>query len=237
MKQTISVFAAACSIAILFSGCGGTSKELTEIEVVSGGPQPWLIEWGSVLRQDIAVRLGRGVVLVTYDEDEKQVALLPAHCRIDGTYIEGFGETRPRQTEEIASSADLRAKLGINIVHAEAGFSRGEVWKLDYTVANVRAVDRQVLQNEVPAGCEQATHYVSQAFFGAYTLDTDEGYDAGVSAGVKIGAAEAEAGGGGGRARALTTFDGDVEKCLDLNTPSMDPACRGILKIELAELK
>ena len=242
MKNTICKIMLFCAAGAIL-GCGAgldtstTGKGGDSFEVISAGPQPWLIEWNGEMRQDMSIRLNRGVVLVRYDEEAGELKLLPAHCRVDGAYLKGIGETRPRQTEEIASSKDVHAALGIKIAQAEAGFEKGETWKLDYTVADVRAADRAVALAEVPGGCEGATHYVSQAFFGAYTLDTGSEVDAGVSAGVEMGPVDADIRGGGAKSHTLTLVDGDVDGCLDLNTPASDPACLGILKIELAELK
>ncbi len=231
-------------ITALLAACGGSemnggikSQIENQAQVASAGPQPWLIDWNAADRQDMSIRLSRGVVLVSYDEEKGVLAQLPAFCRVDGGYIKGEAATRPRQTEEMSSSADVHAKLGIYIANAQAGFQQGNTWKLDYVAADVRAADRAVNAAEVPKGCKGATHYVNQAFFGAYTLDTGKAVDAGVSVGAEAGPVEGEVSGSGNKSRTFTLKDGDVEKCLDLSTPATDPACLGILKIELAKIE
>ncbi len=205
------------------------------VTVSQSSPEPWLIESGGDARAAISNQLSKGIALVRYDE--LGLELLP-DCTVDGAYEGSAATSRPLEEKSISSESDIEAVLGIKLIEARGKFEKGERWSLKYTVADVLETGvHSVKPEEVPDGCEHATHYVSRAFLGAYILDTGATRRTEGRLGiVKIPIVTAETGGGSGGEVALVVSDGDYETCKDGNTPKNDTACQGLLKIGLRRI-
>jgi TPR repeat protein len=169
-----------------------------------------LADWNADQRAKLDIAMQSGVAVLSYTC--KGIQVLP-DCKLDGSYK--FAEIAiKKETLDIDQSSDLSATLPVAMVEISAEIKRG--LKLQLAYAMIGRSTQQGDEGEVWKGdlkpdkaCEGATHYVRQAWMGAFDFGTAT--EGSVAGGVKTMGAGAE--GSSKSAKKLGRTDGVMGDC------------------------
>ena len=161
-------------------------------------PRPFIIEWDATDASSFEAIASHDIVFVKYEACTLTVL---ESCR-DESIRGRHGAYRPPQwtsgsleTVAIENEGELYAKLPLGAASLGGRVSAGERFRMEYYVAGTRSATRAAVHREdLPAGCEGATHFVYGYNLGAFALGSAKNIEA--QAGVS---AYGFGGGGGGK--------------------------------------
>ena len=176
--------------------------------------RPFVVEWDATDASSFQARTSTDVVLVRYDGCDLKVL---EGCRPEIPH--DFGSYRPvdwttgsLESLNIATEADLYAKLPLGVVSLGARVHGGETFKMEYYVSGtVSATREEVTRAElakVPA-CKSATHFVYGFNLGAFALGSTKELKVeanGSAYGFGMGAA-------GSKSKSAEKRGGDLARC------------------------
>ena len=181
----------------------------------------WLVGWHSSDLVQLSANMQDRILLAKLTETdncvpdagdaeehkcEKKLEILYSEdCRVRGMY-EMKDAPPVSDMENIATLADIYARLPLGAVELGGAFETNKEWFLKYTQVGVRrANESRILRTSLPSECE-ATHFVSQIIVGAYRLSDSS----------------STSGGGGIRVRKIK-FGSDAEKTSEQQRIFGDP--------------
>jgi hypothetical protein len=199
--------------------------------VIKSQARPLIVEWPSADRATLEALVRRGVVVVRYEGCEMQV--LP-QCTVKGDY--GFtATTRKRDEVTIENSDELYAKLPLGAAKLEGELARSGSLNVGMSiVGEYRSSSLSVTADQLPKGCDKATHVVSAYTVGAFRFYA--GAKGKVSGGASGLGAEAKA--GSKSESKLLKEDGNEDACTKATTKDEAPPgdCSAILRLEVTEI-
>lgn len=194
--------------------------------------EPLVVDWGSDDRTDLEVAMRDGVVVAAYDCNSFRVL---DRCRARGAY--GFaGVSRKEDVVQIAGRDELHANFPLGKAELAAVVDRGSTIDVALvTVGKQRTSAFQIMTSDLEGDCEGATHFVSSALVGAFSMASGTRGEVGTVAELF---SVAEAGGSSTSERSSLNRDGDLEACKQSNPTDANPPaqCGSILRVELVEL-
>ncbi len=129
--------------------------------------RPLIVEWSGADRGALELHLQRGLVAVRYEGCELEVL---RECTVPGAYAYA-GFTRKRDTVTIASSDDLFAQMPVGAYKLEGRLARGGTLHVDMTLVGMYEARRgDTYEDELQGRCDGATHLVTAAQVGAFSL-------------------------------------------------------------------
>jgi hypothetical protein len=166
-----------------------------------------VVSWDATTQSEFAAQGQRSLLVVRAQGCELE--LLP-QCEIAGEYR--LRETPGSyQALEVSSSKELYAKLSFSVAALSGHLGTDKSLVVKYFIRGLRyATAPAIFRDDLPAGCEGATHFVLNYAAGAYALESTAGRAAGAAVEVESVAAV----GGKGEQRASILFrGGDLDGC------------------------
>jgi hypothetical protein len=235
------VFSATLGFAVLRLGKRALPADPTAASVLERGDaaachrvsdfaSPLVVDWEAHERINMEGAMHDGIAVVAYDC--RSLRLLHG-CSVDGSY--GFlAASRNEVVVQLEDKDDLLVNLsGVLATKLDAELARGSTLEVAMVLVGkkrttVQHVARPTLRGG--AACQDATHFVSGAFVGAFAL--------GLGTKAKVRSATEVFAGGSETAKVSQYRDGQQSKCEQLpetaTTPS--PECHALVRLELAAL-
>lgn len=157
------------------------SLDSRECETNQGRLRPFVITWDATDQAEFAAQSQQSLLVVRLEGCE--LRLVPT-CQIPGEYRlrETPGST---QSLELRSVADIYANATFSIATLAAELNRNKALDLSYHVRGLRYATAPYLYRKLlPAGCEEATHFVLNYAAGAFELSMSGKTDSQAAAGV-----------------------------------------------------
>ncbi len=199
--------------------------------VMKSQAQPLIVEWPSAERGKLEVAIRRGPVAVRYVGCEMEVL---GQCSAPGKYIYA-SLTRKHDRVAMKDADDLYANLPVGAAKLEAELARSGELDVEMTIVGRMEAERTVFRrDELPAGCQDATHVITAVTLGAFKFFAGaeasvggEGSVLGAGAGAKSSAT-----------RSLLNNDGDPALCEKASLQDVSPpeGCGALLRLEVVAL-
>ncbi|MBK8251657.1 MAG: sel1 repeat family protein [Polyangiaceae bacterium] len=229
---------------LLLPSCGGAVGEavrptdqtasgaLGKAPVCSGAPKyarPLIVDLDPDSRVDLEASMKRGVTVVAYDCTSIRVL---STCKLPDTGYEFAGTDKRQQVVQMTSMDDLHANMPISSAKVGAELKSGRTIDLALVMIGQRSAPvAKVTKEDLTGDCDGATHVISKATLGAFSMSTG-------SVG-KVGAvAEMFAYGGGAKSeseRKAMNQDGSLDSCAQADSEAQNPpsGCKAPLYVEL----
>jgi TPR repeat protein len=194
---------------------------------VSSHARPFLADWKTDQRAELEAAMQGGIAVVHYDCDG--IRVMP-ECTVPGAYR--YARIPAAQEERIIEeNSDVSATIPLSAVSIGADLSRGLKLKLKYALVGRKGAQKpEIIRNELPATCEEATHFVRAALVGAFELGTATEGSVGASA--KVLGAGAE--GSSKSARETTRSAGQLSACKSGDGDTQAPQnCENLVQLQL----
>jgi len=193
---------------------------------------PLIVDWSTSARSRLEAAVLRGGI-VTMKVSACDIEPL-WQCASLARYVYASATSR-RESERIADSKSLYARVPVSAVSLEAEISAGGELSVDKTtVGRFESEARTLAHRDLSGDCEGATHFVSAVDVGAFEFNASRSRSA--SGGAKT--ATVGAGGEASSERELLSADGDLARCADAAPGQAQPpaGCGAPIQIELTPL-
>lgn len=194
---------------------------------------PLVVDWPASARGTLERRLHRGLVVVRYQGCELEVL---RRCHVpDASYTYG-GFTHKSEQVRIRDADELYANLPVGAAKLEAKLQRAEALTISLTLVGMYEAGQEVVTwDELRGQCEGATHVLSAATVGAYSIQLEHQALIGAAAGLRGGPA---LGGESEVSRETLAADGDAASCIEVAEPHSGPpaGCGALIRLEVTPL-
>lgn len=233
------------------AACGGAAgdkvrpPDYTSKDAFNGAPtcsgkpslaKPYVVDLDTDARTSLEAAMNakkKGVVVVAFDCKSLRVL---RGCKAPGSSYEYAGVQRKEDVIQLKSRDELSANLPFSSGKLGAELTSGRSLDLaTVAVGQKAAIISAPSRADLEGSCEEATHYVSTATIGAFSMATG-------SAGKVVAAAEVFKIGANGKSeatRSAAKSDGSFDACKtsapDAEEPPKD--CAGPLRVELLPFK
>lgn len=238
--RSIACSALAFGLCLAGIACAGSPKNSAEQaldqDVASSlgvceepGKSVLVVDWDPSDRAALEAAVQRGPVVVK--REGCVVERLPG-CRVNGTPYSYLGLSPKRDAVSVRTKAELRATLPVGALQLSGALEAAGGIFVSLSLSGVYEVDESVYESMTTEGqCEGATHVVSSAQAGAFTLQkgaTGSASVNGTGKDVSVGSSSAAT-------KGLLDQDGDQAACeSSANGDAAPPeGCGGIVRIEL----
>jgi hypothetical protein len=191
--------------------------------------KPLVIEWGGFDRAELESAVEQDLIIVSKVGCSIRVLSRCMAGAGKGTYEPVREPLDISDDKTIVSEDQLKANLPFSFATLRGYLQREKSFSLRYTIVGKR--ETRATPKQIGGECSKATHYARAVMVGAYDLHSTSDLDAGGGAEVL----SAEIAGASRRKSRFHSEGRDLEKCRLKKDPN-NPACKGILQLELARI-